>query len=128
MNIAFPDWLQAWAQSHGVSLESARRSGRLTIPVDGVRILLSQHNAQRWLLQARVVDLPDDGPLRESLIDKAAATATARMSASASALAIDPDRSALWLQMSLNQDAGSAELEACLERMANDIEFWRAML
>ena len=47
---------------------------------------------------------------------------------SASALVMDPERSALWLQTHLPQDAGVAALEACLERLANDIEFWRAML
>lgn len=128
MNTTFPDWLESWALAHGLSLDVARRSGRLAIPVDRMRILLSRHATHDWLVQARVTDLPADERQREALVEKAAAAATARMVVSASALVMDPDRSALWLQTHLPQDAGVAALEACLERMANDIEFWRAML
>jgi len=128
MNTTFPEWLESWALAHGLSLDTARRSGRLAIPVDNMRILLSRHNANSWLVQARVIDLPEDARLREAIVEKTAAAATARMAVSACALAIDPDRSALWLQTNLTPDAGVAALEACLERVANDIEFWRAML
>lgn len=128
MNTSFPDWLESWALALGVSLDASRRSGRLAIAVDNMRILLSRHNAHSWLVQARVIDLPDDVRLREAIVEKAATAATARMAVSASALVVDPEHSALWLQTNLAPDAGVAALEACLERVANDIEFWRAML
>lgn len=128
MNTSFPDWLESWALAQGLSLEAAHRTGRLAIPLDRMRILLSRHTTPGWLVQARVTDLPQDLRLCEALVEKAAAVATARMAVSASALVMDPERSALWLQTHLPQDAGVAALEACLERLANDIEFWRAML
>ena len=128
MNMNFPDWLEHWAQANGLAPEAARQSGRLAIRLDRVRVLLSQQAPHGWLLQARIIDLPTEIGQRERLVEKAAAAATARMAVSASALVVDPDGSALWLQDHLPQDAQGAALETCLERLANDIEFWRAML
>ncbi len=128
MNMNFPDWLEHWAQGHGLTLEAARQSGRLAITLDRVRVLLSPQAPHGWLLQARITDLPTETRQREQLVERAAAAATARMAVSASALVVDPDGSALWLQSHLPQDAQVAALETCLERLANDIEFWRAML
>lgn len=128
MNTSLPDWLENWALANHVPLDVARRTGRLAIPLDRIRMLLSRHTTGAWLLQARVTDLPLDERLRAALVEKAAAAATGRMAMSASALAMDPEHSALWLQTDLPQDAGVAELEAGLERLANDIEFWKAML
>lgn len=128
MNMHFPDWLEHWAQTNGLPLDAARQSGRLAIVLGRVRILLSPQAPHGWLLQARIADLPTEPRQRELLVDKAAAAATARMAVSASTLVIDPDGSALWLQAHLPQDAQVTTLETCLERLANDIEFWRAML
>lgn len=122
------DLITQWASQQGLNPHEAGAPGRLSINLDRVRLHLVALDAERVLLETRVLDLPLAAHERERALEQALRLATARLRDGAAALAAHEDGQSLWLQATLPAEAGIAALTELAEQVCNEADLWRGAL
>jgi hypothetical protein len=106
----------------------AQGQGRWVIAFDQVRVHLMELNEKLILLQARVMDIPNQGNASEKLLTRAMQTSCARLNTSPTGLCVDADGAALWLQVQLPTDSSLNQMTQAVQGLINEVELWRHAL
>jgi hypothetical protein len=112
-------------EKFGVAGLKPRADGRLSVGYDGGR-RLDIHTLPdgRLVLEAHLGFLPDPGPARTMLLERALRFSTTRMPSRHDVLCLSSDGDSLLLQCEVPARAGVAAVELALERFLNATDAW----
>lgn len=119
--------LKEFVRRRGLSIDTLRHKGRLTLNVDGLyRLHLRPDCDGRLVLNARIVALPgrSDSIESEQWLSRKMNAAAGLLREFASTLCTEPRHGDLLLQQSLPSGLSGEQLETEVAEFVNALQFW----
>jgi hypothetical protein len=121
--------LSGYMMRNQIVPEAARSDGALVLMFDKkYRVYCRPAPRGDLVLEARLIEMPDEPAKTDALIKQALQVAGGRLYTDADALVLSDDESKLFLQQRIAADSSTDEFEIGLEQFVNAVAVWRQVL